>query len=92
VKKGHAKADEARALRQRIVELERELAARAKRGPVFTEAHIRRLEVAVERARRDANELVRCHVNRVDALSQRLQVVVSEVNVLTEMLRKAGVE
>lgn len=57
--------------------------------PLLRPADVRRLELAVERLRRGAATLLQIHARQVDRLSQRMQVVVTEAELLRGALERA---
>ena len=94
-----AKADDPRELRKQVAELRKQLTAKPTAAPgpakvvekaILKDAQIRRLEVAVDRARDTAAALLKAHAKQVDALSQRLQVVVSEAGALRDQIGAAS--
>jgi hypothetical protein len=94
------KADDPRELRKQLAEARAELkrAQAAKPGPaaapaktrdvpVLKDGQITRIEKVVDRARDGMATLLKRHAEQVDALSQRLQVVVTEVGLLRDQIK-----
>lgn len=104
--KERARASDPAELRKRVADLERQNLilqgdAEKKRAvvsgaklkvsaPILKDAQVKRLEVAVDRARDAATLLLKKHAHHVDALSQRLQIVVTEAGLLRDQIKAAG--
>ncbi len=91
-----AKTEDPRELRRRVAELEAQLRTRAaapaakppRNVAVLRPGELRRVEVAVQRLRDGAAALLTRHAHQVDQLSQRMQVVVTEAELLRQSLEK----
>jgi hypothetical protein len=62
--------------------------ARKRRAPVPVPGDMRRFEAAIARLQSVAESLLRAHADQVDLLSQRMQVVVTESELLRQALAK----